>query len=133
MFYKKPVSNKNFGLKSQLGSDFFRHYKGFAVVSAEKFIGLIAKFADENQSLCNEHMGASEISATWTGLKTVHSNVQHVHDDLANVDAHTEDKLLILGLTYVSCCHASLDRHRTIDGINHTGELNRRPVAHQLY
>ena len=47
----------------------------------------IAKFADENQSLCNEHMGASEISATWTGLKTVHSNVQHVHDDLANVDA----------------------------------------------
>jgi|GEM_PF-3293141 len=47
----------------------------------------IAKFADENQSLCNEHMGASEISATWTGLKTVHSNVQHVHDDLATVDA----------------------------------------------
>ena len=46
----------------------------------------IAKFADENQSLCNEHMGASEISATWTGLKTVHSNVQHVHDDLASVD-----------------------------------------------
>lgn len=47
----------------------------------------IAKFADENQSLCNEHMGASEITATWEGLKTVHSNVQHVHDDLASVDA----------------------------------------------
>jgi len=47
----------------------------------------VAKGADENQSLCNEHMGAAEISATWTGLKTVHSNVQHVHDDLANVDA----------------------------------------------
>jgi hypothetical protein len=46
----------------------------------------VAKGADENQSLCNEHMGAAEISATWTGLKTVHSNVQHVHDDLANVD-----------------------------------------------
>ena len=44
----------------------------------------VAKGADENQSLCNEHMGAAEISATWTGLKIVHSNVQHVHDDLAS-------------------------------------------------
>lgn len=42
---------------------------------------------DENMSLCNEHIGAAEVSATWEGLNTVHGNVQHVHDDLANVDA----------------------------------------------
>lgn len=50
-------------------------------------IASVATGVDENMSLCNEHIGAAEVSATWEGLKTVHGNVQHVHDDLATVDA----------------------------------------------
>jgi len=50
-------------------------------------IAAIASGVDENMSLCNEHIGAAEVSATWEGLKTVHSNVQHVHDDIAVVES----------------------------------------------
>ncbi len=42
---------------------------------------------DDNLALCNEHIGAAEGSATWQGLKSVHRNVQHVHEDLADVDS----------------------------------------------
>jgi len=42
---------------------------------------------DDNLALCNEHLGAAEVSATWQGLKKVHGNVQNVHDDLAVVDS----------------------------------------------
>jgi len=50
-------------------------------------IAAIASGVDENMSLCNEHIGAAEVSATWEGLKTVHGNVQHVHDDIAVVES----------------------------------------------
>jgi len=50
-------------------------------------IAAITVGIDENMSLCNEHIGAAEVSATWEGLKTVHGNVQHVHDDLATIDS----------------------------------------------
>ena len=96
----------------------------------------IAKFADENQSLCNEHMGASEISATWTGLKTVHSNVQHVHDDLANVDGDlashdTDIKLQIT--THDTNIDVDLAAHDTnIDGdlVAHDANIDGDLIAH---
>lgn len=50
-------------------------------------IASIMNGVNENQSLCNEHLGAAEVSATWAGVKTIHGNVRHVHDDLANVDS----------------------------------------------
>lgn len=42
---------------------------------------------NENQELCNDFLTAAEVTATWDGLNVVHGNVQHLHDDVAVVDA----------------------------------------------
>ena len=79
-------------------------------------IAAIAVGIDENMSLCNEHIGAAEVSATWEGLKTVHGNVQHVHDDIAVVEGDlashdTDIKLQIT--THDTDINSQLSTHDT--------------------
>lgn len=48
---------------------------------------------DANQELCNDAMTAAEVTATWNGLQTVHSNVQNVYDDLGLHDSAISSQL----------------------------------------
>jgi hypothetical protein len=92
--YPARVAALNSAIVANAVNDIADHFCEFVVLGfnvaplcvVTEVVAAIAVGIDENMSLCNEHIGAAEVSATWIGLKTVHGNVQHVHDDLANVD-----------------------------------------------
>ena len=52
--------------------------------------------------------------------------------DVAQVDADAQARAPLLGQVAVAPGHGFLDRHRALDGVDHAGELDQRPVAHQL-
>ena len=88
-------------------------------------IAAIATGIDENMSLCNEHIGAAEVSATWAGIKTVHSNVQHVHDDLVDVES-----ALSLHDTNIDADLAAHDANIDADLIAHDTNIDGDLVQH---
>ena len=93
--YPARVAALNSAIVANAVNDIADHFCEFVVLGfnvaplcvVTEVVAAIAVGIDENMSLCNEHIGAAEVSATWEGLKTVHGNIQHAHDDLADVDA----------------------------------------------
>jgi hypothetical protein len=93
--YPARVAALNSAIVANAINDIADHFCEFVVLGfnvaplcvVTEVIAAITVGIDENMSLCNEHIGAAEVSATWEGLKTVHENVQHVHDDLADVES----------------------------------------------
>ena len=93
--YPARVAALNSAIVANAVNDIADHFCEFVVLGfnvaplcvVTEVIAAITVGIDENMSLCNEHIGAAEVSATWAGLKTVHGNVQHVHDDIADLDA----------------------------------------------
>jgi hypothetical protein len=55
----------------------------------------VEKVIDENQELCNDALTAAEVSATWSGLKVVHSNVQSVYESLGMHDVNMAAQLIL--------------------------------------
>jgi hypothetical protein len=102
-------------------------------------VASIATGIDDNMALCNEHMGAAEVSATWEGLKTVHGNVQHVHDDLADVDtdlaAHDSniDSDLAAHDTHIDGDLAAHDSHIDSDLAAHDTNIANQLSAHDTH
>ncbi len=92
--YAARVAALNAAIVANAINDISDHFCEFVVLGfniaplcvVTEVIAAVTVGIDENMSLCNEHIGAAEVSATWQGIKTVHGNVQHVHDDIAIVD-----------------------------------------------
>ena len=55
----------------------------------------VQKIFDENQELCNDALTAAEVSATWSGLKVVHGNVQNVYESLNMHDVDVDAQLTL--------------------------------------
>jgi len=131
--YPARVAALNAAIVANAVNDIADHFCEFVVLGfnvaplcvVTEVVAAIAVGIDENMSLCNEHIGAAEVSATWAGMKTVHSNVQHVHDDLADVES-----ALSLHDTNIDVDLAAHDANIDADLIAHDTNIDADLIAH---
>ena len=131
--YPARVAALNSAIVANAVNDIADHFCEFVVLGfnvaplcvVTEVVAAIAVGIDENMSLCNEHIGAAEVSATWAGIKTVHSNVQHVHDDLVDVES-----ALSLHDTNIDADLAAHDANIDADLIAHDTNIDGDLVQH---